>query len=126
MKPRSGIKLLHVRTSGAEKEDQGDGVSESGLELHVPSHIATKNANMAIFQKMKSNHHRSQKIPGLSALAMWAFGPYGLPNLKVLAYGDFSHHGRYAEDCFVFGVNPRHTRENQVFDYYLLQGDDRN
>ena len=30
-------------------------------------------------------------------LANWAFGPLGLPKLRILAYGDFSHHGRYAE-----------------------------
>jgi hypothetical protein len=26
--------------------------------------------------------------------AEWAFGPAGFPNLLVLAYGDFAHHGR--------------------------------
>lgn len=28
-------------------------------------------------------------------LAQWAFGPKGLPELQLLAYGDFSHKGRY-------------------------------
>ncbi len=126
MKPRSGIKLLHVRTSGADKKDQGNKVSESGWELHMPKYIDAMNANMATKQKMNLDHRRAQTIPGLSALAMWAFGPCGLPNLKVLAYGDFSHHGRYIEDCFMFGVNKKNTRENQVPGYYLLQKDERN
>jgi hypothetical protein len=28
--------------------------------------------------------------------ADWAFGAEGLPDLQVLAWGDFSHEGRYA------------------------------
>jgi hypothetical protein len=29
--------------------------------------------------------------------AEWAFSTEGLPNLQILAYGDFSYEGRYAE-----------------------------
>ena len=31
----------------------------------------------------------------LLGLAHWIFGPWGLPELQILAYGDFSYHGRY-------------------------------
>lgn len=27
--------------------------------------------------------------------AQWAFGPYGLPSLRIIAFGDFSYGGRY-------------------------------
>jgi hypothetical protein len=33
----------------------------------------------------------------LLRLAQWAFGPDGLPILRIIAYGDFSYNGRYAE-----------------------------
>jgi hypothetical protein len=33
--------------------------------------------------------------PQLLSLAQWAFGPSGLPELQILAYGDFSYDGRY-------------------------------
>ena len=33
--------------------------------------------------------------------AEWAFGPSGLPNLRVLAFGDFSHENRYPSQQFL-------------------------
>lgn len=33
--------------------------------------------------------------------AEWAFGPSGLPNLQVLAFGDFSHEDRYSSQQFL-------------------------
>ncbi len=44
--------------------------------------------------------------PELSLLAQWAFGPGGLPGLQILAYGDFSHNGRYAEHNMLFCRKP--------------------
>lgn len=35
------------------------------------------------------------------AFAEWAFGPSGLPNLYVLAFGDFSHEDRYPSQQFL-------------------------
>jgi hypothetical protein len=32
----------------------------------------------------------------LAQFAQWAFGPTGLPTLRVIAYGDFSYEGRFA------------------------------
>lgn len=36
----------------------------------------------------------SAMLPEIHELASWAFGPEGLPNLQILAYGDFSYRGR--------------------------------
>ena len=33
----------------------------------------------------------------MQCFAQWAFGPNGLPDLQILAFGDFSHNGRYEE-----------------------------
>ncbi|KAF2496426.1 hypothetical protein BU16DRAFT_377596 [Lophium mytilinum] len=33
-------------------------------------------------------------LPEIYNFARWAFGPAGLPNLEILAYGDFAHQGR--------------------------------
>ena len=68
------------------------------------------------------------EVSGLKDLARWAFGPRGLPNLKLLAYGDFSYDGRYRGQCFLLcrsdtsnenadGFRP--VREN---DYALRDG----
>lgn len=33
--------------------------------------------------------------------ADWAFGPTGMPNLRILAFGDFSYDERYASQRFL-------------------------
>jgi hypothetical protein len=39
----------------------------------------------------------------LKNFADWAFGPTGLPNLLVIAFGDFSHDRRFSEShIFIF------------------------
>ena len=40
--------------------------------------------------------------PDILSFAQWAFGPTGLPGLQVLAYGDFSHKGRYKWQNWLF------------------------
>lgn len=35
------------------------------------------------------------------SFAEWAFGPSGLPNLQILAFGDFSHEDRYSSQQFL-------------------------
>jgi hypothetical protein len=40
--------------------------------------------------------YQLQDLPDdLLWFALWAFGPEGIPSLKVLAYGDFSYQGRH-------------------------------
>ena len=41
----------------------------------------------------------------LLALAEWAFGPNGLPNLRILAWGDFGYYDRWV------GVNKLYCRK---------------
>lgn len=35
------------------------------------------------------------------SFSQWAFGPTGLPSLQILAFGDFSHQGRYRQQQFL-------------------------
>ena len=42
------------------------------------------------------------KAKSLLAFADWAFGPSGFCSLQILAYGDFSYSGRYAQQQFLF------------------------
>lgn len=43
---------------------------------------------------------------GLFDLLNWAFGPRGPPRLQVLAYGDFSHDGRFPQQSILFCRQP--------------------
>lgn len=43
----------------------------------------------------------SSEIKNVLDFADWAFGPTGLPKLKVVAFGDFSHEERHRKQRFV-------------------------
>ena len=138
--PRSPIKLVHVRISGADKfckedeEDEADEESASSFDSAPLLEMPAARLPLPKRQEMSLDPHRAQQVPGLSDLALWAFGPDGLSNLQVLAYGDFSYQGRYVEDTFVFGRNrsgnspvvSTRSLDRSDFGYSLLQKDERN
>lgn len=66
-----------------------------------PPSIAHSTASTDSFNEM------SRLPPKLRKFAHWAFGPDGLPTLEVLAFGDFSHDGRFRNHNHLFC---RHTR----------------
>ena len=68
-----------------------------------PSANRPWNLSTTTKQQMSLDPHRAAQVPNLNTFACWAFGPHGLPNLQVLAHGDFSHDGRYVENTFIFG-----------------------
>lgn len=125
MGSRSAIKLVHIRISGADKyrksteeleeaeadsegsetEENDQSASSSGSPATPPPQPPSPRTPFATRQQMSLDPHRASQVPGLTNLASWAFGPSGLQNLQVLAYGDFSYQGRYVEDTFVFGRN---------------------
>jgi hypothetical protein len=64
----------------------------------------------------------------LLKFARWAFGPEGIPELRILAWGDFSHSGRWAESNVLLcrdqsiesaGTNFRTLRDSD-FNYWDL------
>lgn len=140
---RSPVKLVHVRISGADKyykedeeneEDEGDEESAPSSDSEPPPATHAARLPLPKRQAMSLDPHRAQQVPDLSDLASWAFGPDGLLNLQVLAYGDFSYQGRYIEDTFVFGRNrsanslrgSTRSLDKSSFGYSLLQKDERN
>ena len=103
MTPRSAIKLLHVRLSGENKKSAQTDLMMRGLpDSSLPSTNLPWKLSTTTRQQMSLDPHRAHQVPGLSTFAAWAFSPHGLPNLQVLAYGDFSYEGRYVEDTFIF------------------------
>ena len=99
MTHRSAIKLLHVRASGADQK-----IAKADIAIRGPPFCGLpQGPSTPTRQRMSLDHYRAQQVPGLCNFAPWAFSPHGLPNLRVLAYGDFSYDGRYVEDTFVFG-----------------------
>ncbi|PVH94481.1 hypothetical protein DM02DRAFT_676170 [Periconia macrospinosa] len=90
----SSLRVLHIRQSPTHFQfaswglhDDRKGTDESGaVKLH--------------------------KI--LHDFAQWAFGPEGLPSLKVIVYGDFSFQGRYAEThVFLYRNAELHQMQEQ-------------
>ena len=69
--PRPTFKPLHIRVTGLVSiQSIRDNISE------------------------RADAQFSQTMPELLEFADWAFGPEGLPQLEILAYGDFSYQGR--------------------------------
>ena len=82
-------KIFHLRKSGREtsyyiRQDFIDYVREQ---------------NLARFEKRQPCARKSDnvfvRLDYLYPFAKWAFGQSGLPNLEILAFGDFSHNNRY-------------------------------
>ncbi len=67
--------------------------------------------------------------PHLVRFATWAFGPDGLPDLRILAYGDFSHQGRYGTHTILLCKNQATTLQADGFvshwTFRLLTRDDQ-
>jgi hypothetical protein len=76
--PRPACRILHLRASGATANTEG----------HAPEYKSSI-ATGTLEDKMSDPR-------AVREFADWAFGAEGLPDLQVLAWGDFSHEGRYA------------------------------
>lgn len=146
---RSAIKLVHIRRSGVDKHHKSDeeiAVDEANEEGEAdeqneddeeteqsapssdsppPPEQPSSRTPFATRQAMSLDPHRAHQIPGLTDLASWIFGPSGLQDLQVLAYGDFSYQGHYIEDTIVFGRN-RSDGSSRRVSYSLLNKDERN
>ncbi|PYI34180.1 hypothetical protein BP00DRAFT_423472 [Aspergillus indologenus CBS 114.80] len=89
MQPRPSYKLLHIRASGVvlEKLSSHEQPSWSSAQLY--------------------NYRYGDDPPygpdDIFEFAKWAFSDDGLPNLAVLAWGDFSYEGRYSRFSALLG-----------------------
>ncbi|KAH8650229.1 hypothetical protein BGZ60DRAFT_569554 [Tricladium varicosporioides] len=70
-------------------EDRSSNERTSNRRRHPRFTYSTASANSFNICEM------SRLPPKLRKFANWAFGPDGLPMLEVLAFGDFSHDGRF-------------------------------
>lgn len=53
------------------------------------------------------------------AFADWIFGADGIASLSILAYGDFSCHGRFADDCFMLCRGPLLDAGGKPYRFYF-------
>ncbi|KAI2868709.1 hypothetical protein CBS147323_11290 [Aspergillus niger] len=96
---RSSIKLLHLRLSGEERNHRHlrrEIVSELRRNAEGGLWSRSRHGPTVAGLHLKPARKRSEAQEFL-LLAQWAFGPTGLPALQILAFGDFSHDGRYRE-----------------------------
>ena len=83
---RQTLKLLHIRRSGEE------------IPSFFQENIGVWSTN-GIPGTIRPEDHLEleDRDYGLLEFARWAFGPQGLPKLRILAFGDFCYGGRYQE-----------------------------
>ncbi|OXV06392.1 hypothetical protein Egran_05840 [Elaphomyces granulatus] len=88
---RQKLKLLHLRVTGRDYETRDLTAELSFPDTSTRSRPARTPSPDA--QTPASDDFMSME--DLVDFAEWAFGPTGFPTLLVLAYGDFSHQGRF-------------------------------
>ncbi|GLA21385.1 hypothetical protein AnigIFM62618_010696 [Aspergillus niger] len=96
---RSTIRLLHLRLSGEERNHRHlrrEIVSELRRNAEGGLWSRSRHGPTVAGLHLKPARKRSE-AQDFVLLAQWAFGPTGLPALQILAFGDFSHDGRYRE-----------------------------
>ncbi|MCJ1476719.1 hypothetical protein MMC13_005387 [Lambiella insularis] len=108
---RPTYRLLHLKSkydtrpepvSSASSSDDSDSSASSSGDPSEPSECddvedaAPAEADVPFY--IEAELHFANVPIDIMEFAQWAFGPDGLPNLQILAYGDFSNFGRHAED----------------------------
>ncbi|KAL9617654.1 MAG: hypothetical protein Q9160_007571 [Pyrenula sp. 1 TL-2023] len=135
---KNTLKLVHLRQSGpdfafvpnwgVEHKHGGDiecGPIDDSTELGSPqAEIADS------IRKPEASSHKSHKVvtDRLHEFAQWAFGPEGIKSLRIIAFGDFSHNGRWASNNMML-CRQNEPAGNEAFDYKRyreLGNDDQN
>src|SRR4051794_7591845 len=104
---KTSLRVLHVRQSGPDLVRRTSWGIQPDTEVSLPTRsesVSTKNYQCRIPQcdwgvavdEPSSNYHGGLTME-LHELGQWAFGPEGISSLRVLAFGDFSHKGRFAK-----------------------------
>ncbi|KAJ5766705.1 uncharacterized protein N7511_004321 [Penicillium nucicola] len=138
---RSAIQILHIRFTGSERlhrdipleitsrlrtklsrdkcHHYNTGSSRQQLCTSSWSDLSSiVNDDLAIWE-MNESGSVGNPLPASSeaeefvAFAEWVFGPTGLPNLEVLAFGDFSHNDRFQKQQFL--TRRRHHENEQRY-----------
>ena len=102
--PKPSWQLLHFRRTRECDEIMGEAERESDSDCDSMDSRASK-------------YWGTEWIPRqLGRFAEWAFNPTnGLPELQVLAFGDFSHHGRWKTySAFFERMDPAFDEEDHL------------
>ena len=84
-------KVLHLRRSGRETEENArQGIVKSIYEYNL-ARVENREPVIQVYLD------GTPKDYDLYRFASWAFGDGGLPNLEILAFGDFSYNNRYSD-----------------------------
>lgn len=97
---RQVLKLLHIRCSHQE----------------FPEFLLrnmTKWTTEGLVEPVDAENYSAQAVASfeLFDFVRWAFSSRGLPELRVLAFGDFCYDGRYKDECLLFcrqHIGPTH------------------
>jgi hypothetical protein len=104
---KHSLQVLHIRQSGSDLEhfaswgirrgcDPSDsGSDDDSFEIDMPGDSQSsqnKSNDGSLFEDDEFPEIRKT----LQDFAEWAFGPKGIPSLRVIAYGDFSYEGRFS------------------------------
>ncbi|KFY47342.1 hypothetical protein V494_00025 [Pseudogymnoascus sp. VKM F-4513 (FW-928)] len=132
------IQKPHVRNHGCSKDFRdlayGYGGSNGGKLIfnNAVFGLAKQNAQISTrTQRIANRSDFSGPAQALLKFARWAFSSEGIPELQILAWGDFSHDGRWGESNVILcrdqsfeptGTNFRRLRDSDLNYWDMIDG----
>ncbi|KAG8534056.1 uncharacterized protein KY384_000899 [Bacidia gigantensis] len=130
------LKLLHLRFAGKPppmaKSIDEDEFDDDTIDEYIRAQDqeeSEENEQPELWEFGHGLEWREKEEKEVEDFADWAFGPLGFPKLEVLALGDFSHNGRFADSqglwCRVNDdppcrqwkpVTPQDVKENELIE----------
>ena len=104
MRSKASLKVVHIRRCYGMLDPRADNEDEDQPEPPSSS---------------DDDDFYTPLRPNIRRLASWAFGPDGIPSLRVLLVGDFSHArgGRHPENNFILGRSTDDGRKHEFRRY---------
>jgi hypothetical protein len=94
--------------------------------MNYPS-LSTDPRHQTRARRIANKSHFGELDHEFFKFARWAFSPEGLPELRILAWGDFSHNGRWRDSNILLcrdwsdqSGSYFRTLKNSDFDYWEL------
>ena len=125
MHPKPTFEVLHLRASRDTDERVPDDIAiEEYLEWDYCTSLLDVWNSMYPWPQARADRESDIVPLDLLDLAQMAFAPNGLPNLRLIAWGDFSHCERYGEYTLLLCKNEGSTVlaeeiDDETFHAYL-------
>ena len=103
---RDNSGVVDLTVSDEDDESNEEQISTTASRNDSSDEVPLQPRSSYLFPPKSAAYDVEAVSPALLEFAQFAFGPHGLKHLRVLASGDFSSHGRWAEYCTLLCRKP--------------------